>query len=423
MEYLREIHGRYQKADKEEKGRILEEFCKICRYNRKYAIGLLNAPLPGKRDAPGRRKRSFIYGQKALSILEAIWKASGYLCSQRLKAALPLWIPCARERLGITAEIEKEILSISARQIDYRLRDKKKMLKRRIYGATRPGRLLKHMIPIRTSNWNIRLPGFLEIDLVAHCGSSLSGKFLYTLTATDIQTGWTERCALLGKGQEGVLNAIFDIKNSLPFRLRGIDSDNGEEFINYHLLDFCRNANPPIEFTRGRPYKKDDNAHVEQKNWTHVRQILGWDRYESEEAQEAINGLYCTELRLMQNLFQPSMKLAKKVRLGSKLLRRYDTPQTPFQRIIRSGKYHRGRAKELKALAASLDPFKLSEAVERKLEAIYSMACEKVTKKQDGVPREPSPALNNKWGPFRFGKGARRFRSMRRQQLEASLNS
>lgn len=377
MEYLKCIYERYHKATRVAKSKILEEFCKVCKYNRKYAIRLLNGALPEEKTQRHRR-RACHYSQTALSILEEIWKASGHLCSQRLVAALPLWIPYARERFRMTVEIEREIESISARQIDNRLRSKKRQLKKRIYCTTRPGTLLKSKIPIRTHNWDIRLPGYLEMDLVAHCGNSNAGQFVYTLNATDIRTAWTERVAVMGKGQNGIVQGMLNIKNALPFRLRGLDSDNGEEFINDHLLSFCFQFTPRIEFTRGRPYKKNDNACVEQKNFTHVRQIFGWDRYDSEGAQTAMNDLYANELSLFQNFFQPSMKLFKKVRVGSKIVRRYDQAQTPFQRVLKSGKYNKAKVKNLKELFESIDPFELSQRIDRKLQNIIKMASERI---------------------------------------------
>lgn len=232
------------------------------------------------------------------------------------------------------------------------------------------------------------------MDTVAHCGRSLSRDFLWTLNATDIQTGWTERVAVMGKGRAGVFDGILDIKNALPFRLRGIDSDNGEEFINYHLLDFCVKSHPRIQFTRGRENKKNDNPHVEQKNWTHVRQIFGWDRYDTEEAQDATNDLYENELRLFQNLFQPSVKLAKKVRVGSKLLREYDKAKTPFKRVLESGKYDPAKVKRLKELMGSLDPFELSHAIDQKLEKIYKMASAGV-QGQNSVRADQKQALES----------------------------
>ena len=434
MEYLKAIYERYHKAGKAARSSILDEFCKVCGYNRKYAIRLVNGPAPDKEvPAVRRRRRDCHYSDQSMRILETIWRASGHMCSARLKAALPDWLPKARERLKITPEVEKELLAISPRQIENRLRGKKRDIKKRIYGATRPGALLKSMIPIRTSNWDVRRPGYLEVDTVAHCGNSLSGDFVWTLDATDIHTGWTERVAVMGKGRAGILDGVFDIKNVLPFRLRGIDSDNGEEFINYALLDFCLKSRPGIEFTRGRPNKKNDNPHVEQKNWTHVRQIFGWDRHESPEAMAAMNDLYGNELRLFQNLFQPSFKLKEKRRIGSRVVRKYDQPKTPLRRVMESGQYNRAKMKKLKELSKSLDPFELSATIDRKLERIYRMATQRVgggntvegqetsLGSQDAAFKHvPAPARRSPWSSWQFStKAIRRRLMMRKIEQEA----
>lgn len=377
MEYRKAIYERYHRAGRKDKGKILKEFCASCGYNRKYAIRVLNGPSPMNKNA-SRRKRVCRYQDKTVEVAAAIWEASGHLCSERLKEALPLWLPAAKKRFAITPQIERQLTCISARQLENRLRPRKRWLKKRLYSTTKPGRLLKSMIPVRTSNWDIRMPGYLEIDLVAHCGGSLAGQFVYTLNSTDIQTGWVERRAVLGKGKVGILNAVFDIRSALPFRLRGIDSDNGEEFINYQLLDFCVKSRPQIKFTRGRPYKKNDNAYIEQKNDTHVRQLLGWDRYDNQEAIDAINDLYENEQRLFDNLFKPSMKLIEKTRVGSKVVRHYDKAKTPFKRLLESRSYHKGKMGRLKGLVASLDPFTLSAIIDRKLNRIYAMSTERI---------------------------------------------
>ena len=430
MEYVRAVYERYRKATKEAKSRILEELCKVCGYNRKYAIRKLGGPAPDSRAAPHRRHRGFLYSQECIQVAEMIWKASGYLCGQRLKEAIPLWLPALKKRMPVRASIEQELRAISARQLDERLRNKKNAVKRRIYCTTRPGSLLKSMIPIRTSNWDLTRPGFLEIDLVAHCGNSNDGQFVYTLDTTDIHTGWTERRAVLGKGQTGILESLKQIKEALPFRLKGIDSDNGEEFINYQLLRYCQGLRPGIEFTRGRGYRKNDNAYIEQKNWTHVRQIFGWDRYESDEALGLMNQLYTHDLRLLQNLFQPSLKLKEKKRIGSKVVRRYDTPKTPLQRILESGQYHRAKMKQLKILQASLDPFTLSESIDRCLARIVRLAVQRVSVRRAGSaltpdpqsPSSPRPTPVKKpssWGNFIFSRKAKRLQN-RLWQIEAN---
>lgn len=386
MEYVKEVNPRYHRSSKSEKSRILEEFCRVNRYNRKYAIRLLNGAPPTKQAI--RRQRTPIYNNETIQVAEAIWKFSGFLCGQRLKEAISIWLPAARKRFGISPEVEQQLLAISPRQLDNRLKAKKQLWKKRFYSTTRPGSMLKRMIPIRTSNWDIRKPGFLEIDLVAHCGNSLSGTFIYTLDATDIRTGWTERVAVLGKGQYGILEGVKAIKRVRPFRLKGIDSDNGDEFINYHLLNFCLNSRPKIQFTRGRPYKKNDNPHIEQKNRTHVRQVFGWDRYDSELARDAMNDLYANELRLLQNLFQPSMKLVRKRRVGCKVTRVYDQPKTPFQRVLNSGEGDPEQVKILTQLIAAIDPFDLSEQIDFKLDQIFEL----VAQRSGGQVPTPSPA-------------------------------
>ncbi len=212
----------------------------------------------------------------------------------------------------------------------------------------------------------------MEIDLVAHCGSSLDGLFINSLNCVDIHTAWNETRAILGKGQMATFKALQEIKDSLPFELKGIDPDNDGCFINYHLWNYCKEQN--IQFTRSRPYKKDDNAYIEQKNWTHVRKIFGYIRYESEEALHAMNDLYHNQLRQFQNFFQPSVKLIKKTRIASRLVILYDKPKTPFQRLCTCKSVDKNKIIELKRIYASLDPFQLSKTIDNKLNLIYHMA-------------------------------------------------
>jgi len=375
MQYLQSIYTRYHQASKKEKGRILDEFCKVCHYHRKHALRLLRQPLPEAPHPQLKRRRAWLYSPVVLHAARMIWKASGYLCGPRLKEAIPDWLPALEKRLSLSPATRKQLLAISARQLDARLRPYKLALQRRFYTTTRPGRLLKSMIPIRTFNGDIQIPGYLEIDLVAHGGNSLEGNFLWTLTATDIHTGWTDRFAVLGKGQTGVFEGLKAIQARLPFRLRGIDSDNGEEFINNHLLAFCRRARPQIAFTRSRPNKKNDNPHVEQKNFTHVRAFLGSHRWESAEARDRLNALYAQELLWFQNLYQPSTKLKTKVHIGSKTHRSYETPRTPFKRLLASRSLDRAKVKTLRELQTTIDPFVLSQTIDEKLAALRRLAC------------------------------------------------
>jgi hypothetical protein len=383
-DYLKAIYSRYHKVSKPLRARILDEFCKVCGYNRKYAIRVLNGPAP-EPFKPKPKARRCTYGPKLISSLAAIWEAAGYPCSVRLKALLPLWLPWAKKRFALSAQAQQQMLSISPATIDRRLKVKKRQLKKRLYGRTKPGTLLKHHIPIKTDSWNVQTPGFTETDLVSHCGNSASGEFIHSLNVTDIQSTWVEARAVMGKSQIGVLDAMKEIEQALPFKLLGIDSDNGSEFINYHLKTFCDQNT--IQFTRGRPYKKDDNAHIEQKNWTHVRKIFGYERYDSPQAANAMNALYRNELRILQNLFLPSMKLREKTRVGSKLKRRYDEPQTPLERLLNCPQADSAKIEELKKLRQRTDPFELAKRVEQKLEQIYQMAHRRI----DPSPQATQP--------------------------------
>jgi hypothetical protein len=322
--------------------------------------------------------------------LKVIWAAADYPWSVRLKALLPEWMPWIRRRFRVSTEIERQLLRISARSIDYRLRDEKRKQRRRLYGRTKPGTLLKHHIPLKTDHWDVEVPGFSEIDLVSHSGNAAAGDFCSSLNLTDIHTGWTETQAVLGKSQQAVAEALETIRQALPFRLLGIDSDNGSEFINDHLYGYCQARE--IQFTRGRPYKKDDNAHLEQKNWTHVRRLLGYIRYDSVEAREAINHLYRNELRWFQNLFLPSVKLARKERVGSRLRRHYPAPQTPLQRLLTSGAADAVKLAELQQGRDRLDPFQLSASIEAQLRKIFALSCEAPAPSTTLAPREHASA-------------------------------
>ncbi len=383
-EYLKAIHPRYRQALRAEKGRILDEFCQVTGYHRKSALRLLNGPPPGRRPPP-RRRRAPSYGIRVIQVLAAIWQAAGYPWSVRLQALLPLWLPWARTRFRLPRGLEQQLLRLSPRQMDRRLAPYRQQVRRGLYGRTKPGTLLKHHIPLRTDRWDVTVPGFTEVDLVAHSGDSGEGEFLHSLNLTDIHTTWVETQAVMGRGQAGVQAALAELRQALPFALRGIDSDNGSEFINAHLVRYCQTEG--IQFTRGRPYKKDDNAHVEQKNWTHVRKLMGYVRYASPEARDAMNDLYRNELRLFQNLCLPSVKLVRKVRVGARIRRVYDRPQTPFERVRACPEADPRKVASLQALRKQLDPFALAEAIDQKLTRLYALA-----HPRRGHPRPPKPA-------------------------------
>jgi hypothetical protein len=390
-EYLRVMWQRYQPAARSERSALLDEVTRVCGYHRKYVVGLLSRRVPPRPPVRRVARRRPTYSAEVIRLVAQLWEASGYLCAQRLKAAIPHWLPWLRRRVRLTPTVAQQLQRISPRQIDRRLRARKQRIKWRLYGTTRPGSLLKHQIPIKTDHWDVTKPGYLEIDLVSHSGASADGEFLHTLDCVDIHTTWVERQAVMGKGRHGVVQAMTAIQAQLPFPLRGLDSDNGSEFINAHLWAFCthRPAGQAIQFTRSRPYKKDDNAHVEQKNWTHVRKLVGWERYDSPEALAALTALYA-DLRLFQNLFQPSMKLVRKVRQGSRLIRRYDPPQTPFERVQACPEADPRKVAALEQVRQTTDPFVLSQRIDQHLERLWALA-NRVTRVPRATPRAVTP--------------------------------
>jgi len=410
-EDLASIYVRYRQSRRTEKQRILDEFMRVCGYHRKYAIGLLNRPLPVPR--PRRRvRRAPHYSEAVMDMLAQLWAVSGYLCAVRLKAALPQWLPGLRRRIPLTSAQERQLLAISPRQVDRRLHTRKQRLKGTLYGTPRPGALLKHLIPIKTDHWDVTHPGYLAIDLVSHSGATAAGAFLYTLDCVDIQTGWVERQAVRGKGQQGIVQALTTIERHLPFALRGMDSDNGRACINDQVWAFGQRRSRPVQFTRSRPYKKDDNAHLEQKNWTHVRKLVGWERYDS---LAALNALY-RDLRLLQNLFQPSMKLLRKVRLGSRLIRRYAAPQTPWARVLASPEADAAKVTDLPRLLARTDPFVLSARLDVQLEQLWALA-RRAHQPRASVPTKPRPRAVTPWRSWTFSAKVKQDRQEQRQQI------
>jgi hypothetical protein len=369
--YYYQIIERYQKSSKKEKSIILQEFCNVCEYNKKYAIRILNKSFKPKTTINRAGSKPKYYSEDFISTLKIFWSSSDYMCSKRLKAAIPLWIPFYDSTYGkLDQNVKELLLSISSATIDRILKKARLNLKKGLSG-TKPGTLLKNQIPIRTHNWDITKPGFMEADTVAHCGNSLSGNFIWSLTMTDILTGWTENRAIWNKGASDVLLQIKDIENAIPFDLKGFDCDNGSEFLNNHLLRYFTENGKKTKFTRSRPYKKNDNAHVEQKNWTQVRQLFGYDRFDNRLLVKQMNDLYSNEWALYNNYFRPSQKLIKKTKINSKYIRKYDIPKTPYLRIIESKDITKEKKESLKKTYKKLNPFKIKETIESKLKEIF----------------------------------------------------
>jgi len=330
-ELVESIRPRYLRADKKEKKRILDEFVATTRYHRKHAIRLLNHGYKAKGiKKPGRQK---IYTGAVVEALKMIWELCGRICSKRLHPYLPeiVGVLERHNELHLSPEEKGLLLQMSRATIDRCLLPAR-FEKPRGISTTKPGPLLKKAIPVRTwAQWDDARPGFVEIDLLAHCGNSVEGQYLNTLTAVDVSTGWTECLAIFQKTQFAVFEAIQELRRRLPFPLLGIDSDNGTEFINELLYRYCMQEQ--ITFTRSRPYKKNDQAHVEQKNWSIVRRTIGYDRFETQSELALLRRIY-QDLRLYTNFFQPVLKLIGKVQVDGKLIKQHDTASTPFRRVL-----------------------------------------------------------------------------------------
>ena len=368
-EYMARMQVIYRGAKKRiEKSRVLDQVCETlgrCRRTAKRAM----RRCPQEAD---KRQREPIYPERLIRVLEAVWEAAQYAWSVRLKALLPLWMPKIKERWFLTPAEQRLLLKMSPATMDRRLAPYKKKLGSKIYGQTKPGRWLRQTIPIQTDSSKVEEPGWIEADTVSHSGPDAAGLFAYTLNETDLFSGWDEPYAILGKHAEKVVAASDEIRQAFPFEEKGKDTDNGEEFINYEMDRYCRRRG--IKRFRSRPYKKDDQAHIEQKNGTHVRRLIGWDRYDTQEAVDAMNDLYRNEWRLITNLFLPSIKLDYKVRKGSKIKRVYKDAMTPLDRLLESKYGDRAKLEQLRELRGRLDPFELAKAVDRKLRAIWRLA-------------------------------------------------
>jgi hypothetical protein len=367
-EYLAKIRGRYRKASRKEKGAILKEFCTVCDYNRKYAIRLLNAK---KTLSPMRTGPKPFYDALVISHLKTLWLATDQMCSKKLVGAIALWLPYYEEEChGLSPETKAKLLKLSPATIDRLLKSAKAGFQGKGKCSTRPGRLLRNIIPIRPDKATMDKPGFIEADTVAHCGNSLEGQFAYSITYTDICSSWTENRAIWGKGSAGVVEQTKNMEQFLAFPILAFWSDNGSEFLNYHLWRYFAERKTPVNFSRSRPYKKDDNAHVEQKNWTHVRQLFGYDRIDQARLIPAMNDIY----RLWgqyQNHFSPVRKLASKTRVNSKWIKTYDQPKTSYQRLLDSPSLTHQAKAQLRALHDTLNPFHLKKEIEKKLRRLF----------------------------------------------------
>src|SRR6476661_396233 len=368
-DWLPKLQARYLRRDREGKSQMLDELCDDYEYERKYAIKLLSGGLtpPAGKVHPGPERR---YGE-IRSLVQYIWLKAEQPCGKRLVPILRQWLPYYERRFErLSSGHRKLVGQISAATLDRLLAPARAAHVGRGRCGTKPGSLLRSEIPIRTGTWDLSRPGYLEADSVAHCGTSLAGSFIWSLTYTDILSGWTEGGAVWNKGSAGVLTATREVEQRLPFALLGFDSDNGGEFLNHHLWAYMRERQEAVEFTRSRPYHSDDNAHVEQKNWTWARQLLGYGRLENPLLVEPISALYREVWAPWQNFFLPCLKLEHKWREDSHWRKRYEPPRTAYERLCAPGILPPKNRRQLLERYESLDPFDLKDELEAKLKQI-----------------------------------------------------
>ena len=370
-ELLEQARERYLRRGKQGRSLILDEICALCGYDRKYAMKVLGGkrPIPGSERSRGGSKR--VYGDAERQVIRAIWLAAEQPCGKRLKATIPIWLPFFEKRKGkLTPGLRQKVLQASAATLDRLLKPCRVSIGSRGRCGTRPGTLLRSQIPIRTEHWDVQGPGYIEADTVAHCGTSLAGEFCWSVTLTDIHTQWTETRAVPNRSQAAVCAKIAEVEAALPFPILGFDTDNGGEFLNWHLLKYFKNRPSVVGFTRSRAYRKNDNAHVEQKNWTHVRQLVGYGRFEGQTTAELLDDLYRKEWGWFRNFFCPVMKHLRTEVEGSRKKRIYDVPATPFDRLKGHAQADPARVAQLQWHLETLDPFALKERIESKLKGV-----------------------------------------------------
>jgi hypothetical protein len=370
-EVAAELAPRYRTAGRKEKGRILDEFCKTTGMHRKAAIRLLGGV---RRLKAGRKARPRRYGPEVVEALTRIWEVSDAMCSKLLVAAIPALLP-ALERHGelhVSPEVRAALLAISPATVDRLLRPFRLRKWRQPQRQSTASPTLKSQVPIRTwAEWHDVSPGSLQADLVLHCGESLQGFFLTTMTAVDVASGWTALQAIWGMGKERVGGALHHIQQRLPFPMKELHTDNGSEFINHLLVPWC--LRQKIALTRGRSYRKNDQAYVEQKNWLNVRRHIGNDRYNSKAAYALLQRLY-VDICLYANFFRPVRKLIAKERHGAKLTKRYDVPMTPYQRLLASDAVEGTARQALERQFLSLNPAELQRRIDLTLRRLWSTA-------------------------------------------------
>jgi len=369
-EYLIQLKKKYWKADRKERSRLLNDFCEFTKYNRKYAIHLIKSPFKTKWKRKNRKKK---YGQDVIDKLLILWIASNEICAERFHPYIPAILKKMKKcgEIKVEKRAEDKLHKISLTTVKRIIRKTKRRSKVKI-STTKPGSILRKHIIIRYGRWNEKDPGWCEMDTVSHCGGDPKGEYISSVNLTDIVTGWSEEGSIWGKGEKATVAMVDDIREYMPFDLLGLDPDGGSEFINWHMYRYCKKNN--INLTRGRPYHPNDNAHVEQKNYTAIRQLIGYDRLDKKKQVRLLNELYRGPWRLYLNFFQPSLRLKKVVKdtATGKVKKKYFKAKTPYQRMLDHPKISRKQKLRLICIYQKLNPIKLQQEIREKLKQIKS---------------------------------------------------
>lgn len=363
-QYLIAIYDRYQKASKEEKSRILNEFCAVCNYSRKYAIRVLKKPI--KAIGMGKKGPKDRYSGVVVEALKDIWCLTGRVCSKRLKEAIPEWLDFYLSQNPLKEEEIRQLKEISIATIDRKLSRFKSEDNKGKSTTRKSNWWFRTHIPIQADNSGIIEPGFVQSDTVAHCGTSIAGNYAHTLTATDVATTWTESRAIWTKSSLGVQEALGSLEKSFPFPILFLKTDSGTEFMNDRIYTFLVMREFPVQMLRSRPYHKDDQCYVEQKNFQHARSVFGYTRLDHPDLIEKMNEIYTKYWNPLQNFFIPTMKMASKERVNAKIKKKYDKAKTPYQRVIESS-VNEEKKNALRQIKAKLNPIELRTQLEIKL--------------------------------------------------------
>lgn len=373
-EYLLAIVARYRMASKEEKTKVLDEFCKVCGYERKYAIWLLSTDPKAPSSGPRKRKKKYPE-DLLLPHVKFLWFSMAQISARRMKKAFLVWLPRYQQN-NVTIQVKRLLEEISVSTLDRLLSKLRAGLEvsNGLSGTRRAGQYFQRIIPLRTLDELIDRPGHVQADTVLHCGSSIAGQFAHTLCMTDIDSTWTEARAMEFKSPDEVVKVLRSIEENLPFAILSMNTDCGVEFLNHHVNNYCLNhVGRTIKFTRSRPYKKNDNCYIEQKNFTHVREVFGYERIDKAHLVVLMNEIYTQYWLPLQNFFIPNFKLEEKVRIGARIKKRYGPPKTAYERLIESKHLSELRKLRLKKRYEQLDPFVLSAALKSKLSQFSSI--------------------------------------------------